>query len=246
MGLSNRTPMKLATTAIFTSLVAVATIVFSIYVPSTQGFFNIGESMIYLTAILYGPLIGGFAGGVGSMFADLYLGYAIYAPATLVVKAVEGFIVGFIMSKKPDLSLDDWKKYSIILGIIPGLLLALIGSRYYSGEVEIYLLESMHIISVSSAIWVLAGFLLAALVIGLSYKVEPDYGWTVLSVISGGICMVSGYFIYQQFLIGPLFNVQGIVAIAEVPINFGQVLVGTILALPLSQIIKRTIPSMIK
>jgi len=246
MGLSNKTPMKLATTAIFTALVAVATIVFSIYVPSTQGFFNIGESMIYLTAILYGPIIGGFAGGVGSMFADLYLGYAIYAPATLVVKAVEGFVVGFIMRKKPDLSADTWKKYSIMLGVIPGLFLALIGSMYYSGEVEIYLLESMYIISVSSVLWVLAGILLAAIVIGLSYKVEPDYGWTVISVIAGGICMVSGYFLYQQFLIGPLFNVQGIVAIAEVPINFGQVLVGTILALPLSQIIKRTIPSMLK
>ena len=92
-----RTPtIQLAITAVFTSLVAVATMVFSIYVPSTRGFFNIGETMIFITALLFGPLIGSFAGGVGSMVADILLGYPHYAPATLVIKACEGGIVGFL------------------------------------------------------------------------------------------------------------------------------------------------------
>ena len=239
----NLSPIKLATTAVFTALVATATIIFSIYVPATQGFFNVGESMIYITAILYGPLIGGFSGGVGSMIADLYLGYPAYAPATLIIKGVEGYIVGTLMKKKPEMDISSWKKYSVILGAIPGLLLAWIGSTYYSGDVEVYILDTMQIISIPSTIWIIAGLLLAGIIIGLSYKVEPDYGWTVISVISGGLCMVIGYFLYQQFLIGPLFNIQGIIAVAEIPINFGQVLIGSIIALPLSKIIQRTLPS---
>ena len=86
------TAMQLATTAVFTGLVFVATTIFSIYVPQTKGFFNIGETMIYISVLLFGPFVGAFAGGFGSMFADLFLGYPIYAPATLVIKACEGFM----------------------------------------------------------------------------------------------------------------------------------------------------------
>ncbi|UCC28655.1 MAG: ECF transporter S component, partial [Candidatus Bathyarchaeota archaeon] len=62
--------MQLSIGAVFTSLVFIATVIFSIYVPLTQGFFNIGESMVYATALLFGPLVGGFAGGVGAALAD--------------------------------------------------------------------------------------------------------------------------------------------------------------------------------
>ena len=46
-----------------------------------------------------GPVVGAFAGGVGSMIADIALGYTHYAPATLVIKGVEGFIVGYLSRK---------------------------------------------------------------------------------------------------------------------------------------------------
>ena len=52
--------------------------------------------MVYTTAILFGPLVGAFAGGIGSMFADLFLGYSHFAPATLIIKGLEGAIVGLL------------------------------------------------------------------------------------------------------------------------------------------------------
>lgn len=64
--------IRLAITAVFTSLVCVATMVFFMYVPHTKGCFNIDEVMVYTTAILFGPLIGAFAGDVGSMFHDIH------------------------------------------------------------------------------------------------------------------------------------------------------------------------------
>ena len=39
---------------------------------------------------------GGFAGGVGSALADIFLGYGSFAPATFIVKGIEGFIVGYL------------------------------------------------------------------------------------------------------------------------------------------------------
>ena len=66
--------------SISTALVCVATMLFQVYVPATRGFFNIGESMVFLSALLFGPFVGAFAGGIGSMLADLLLGYYYYAP----------------------------------------------------------------------------------------------------------------------------------------------------------------------
>jgi len=91
---STATAIQLALTAISTTLVCAVTIVFSIYVPQTEGFFNIGETMVYTTALIFGPFVGAFAGGVGSGLADLFLGYPHYAPATLLIKGCEGGIVG--------------------------------------------------------------------------------------------------------------------------------------------------------
>ncbi|RLG96116.1 hypothetical protein DRO37_00055 [Candidatus Bathyarchaeota archaeon] len=39
-------------------------------IPSTEGFFSIGESIVFLLTLLFGSHLGNFAGGVGSMQAD--------------------------------------------------------------------------------------------------------------------------------------------------------------------------------
>ena len=64
--------------------------------PKPLGYVNLGEIAIFLSAILFGPFIGAFSGGVGSMIADIALGYYVYAPATLLIKGFEGFIVGYL------------------------------------------------------------------------------------------------------------------------------------------------------
>ena len=55
---NKKSPIYLIVTAIFTALVCVVTIMFSAYVPATEGFFNIGESMVFLSALLFGPYVG--------------------------------------------------------------------------------------------------------------------------------------------------------------------------------------------
>ena len=234
---------NIAIIAIFTALVAVATIIFSIYVPATRGYFNVGESMVYLSAILFGPYVGAFAGGVGSMMADLYLGYPLYAPATLIIKACEGFIVGTILKRNNFFdSATRWKQLTITIGIFSGLILGLIGTNYYSGEVELYIGSIMFVQNIPSFFWIILDHLLIGAIIIIGLKSEPKIGWTIISMFSGGIVMILGYFLYQQFLIGPLFNIE-VIAIAEIPINIGQMIIGATIALPISRIIKQSLPS---
>jgi uncharacterized membrane protein len=80
--------------ALFTALVTAVTMAVNVPVPATQGIINVGDSMIFTAALLVGPRIGLFAGGVGSALANLLLGISVWAPWTLVIKGLEGFIVG--------------------------------------------------------------------------------------------------------------------------------------------------------
>lgn len=235
-------PFDLALAAVFTALVCVVTIIFSIYVPDTQGFFNIGESMVFLSALLFGPFVGAFAGGVGSMLADLLLGYPHYAPATLVIKACEGAIVGAVKKRNPKFSSKlNWKLFTLVLGVVAGFLLGWVGTAYYSGEVELTLGTGSFMLYVPAEFWLVLGAVITFAIAALGFLADPEFGWTVLSVITGGFIMVLGYFIYQQFFIGPLFNIEA-VAIAEIPVNIGQMIVGATVALPIVKIVWRVLP----
>lgn len=90
--MSSRALRELTLTALFVALVAVATMVIQVPAPTTGGYINVGDTMIFLAALLGGPRAGLVAGGLGSMLADLLSGYASWAPWTLVIKGLEGLI----------------------------------------------------------------------------------------------------------------------------------------------------------
>lgn len=235
-------PFDLAVSAVFTALVCVVTMMFSIYVPDTEGFFNIGESMVFLSALLFGPFVGAFAGGIGSMLADLLLGYPQYAPATLIIKASEGAVVGALKKRNPKFSSKlNWKFFTLVLSVVVGFLLGWVGMAYYSGEVQLTLGTGSFMLYVPAEFWLFLGVITTFAIAALGFLTDPEFGWTVFSVITGGFIMVLGYFIYQQFFIGPLFNIQA-VAIAEIPVNIGQMMMGATVALPIAKIVWRALP----
>lgn len=235
-------PFNLAVTAVFTALVCIVTMIFSIYVPGTKGFFNIGESMVFLSALLFGSFVGAVAGGVGSMLADLLLGYPHYAPATLIIKACEGAVVGALKKRNPKFSSRlHWKFFTLVLGFVAGFLLGWIGTAYYSGEVELTIGTGSFMLYVPTEFWLVLGAITALSIAALGFLADPEFGWTVFSVITGGFIMVLGYFLYQSFLIGPLFNIE-VVAIVEIPVNIGQMIIGAIVALPIAKIVWRALP----
>ncbi len=89
--------LKIAVAAIFAALVAVVTLSFTIPIPATQGIFNFGEVLIYSASLLFGPFVGLIAGS-GASIADMLVA-PHYAVGTLIIKAIEGFLVGYLIKK---------------------------------------------------------------------------------------------------------------------------------------------------
>jgi uncharacterized membrane protein len=109
----------IAIAGIAAALVAVATNVIKVPTPATGGYINLGDTMVMFTAMLFGPVIGAFAGGVGSALGDVMGGYPGWAPVTLVVKGIEGLVVGYIAMRIKGTS------GLIVGGTIGGLLMVL-------------------------------------------------------------------------------------------------------------------------
>ncbi|MCJ7698966.1 ECF transporter S component, partial [Candidatus Bathyarchaeota archaeon] len=227
----SRTAIKIATTAVFTALVCVVTLVFVVGIPATNGYFNIGETMIYIAALSFGPYVGAFAGGVGAAIADL-VAAPIFAPGTLVIKGCEGAIVGFL-NKKMFKQASGWRIWTILLGVIVGVLLASIGSVYLRNA-DIYWgipPPLTFTISIPSEAWYLLGGIVALSIALSSFRLEAQSGRAMLSILIGGLEMVLGYFLYELLVLGKT------AAIVEIAANIVQILVGLIVAIPITRII---------
>ena len=80
--------LRLIMAALFASLTCVATMAIRIPIPATNGYANLGDAILLLAAFLLGPVYGSLAAGIGSALADLFAGYAVYAPGTAVIKGL--------------------------------------------------------------------------------------------------------------------------------------------------------------
>lgn len=81
----NEKTKKLVMASLFASLCCVLTITIQIPLP-TGGYVNLGDTAVLLSGWILGPVYGGAAAGIGSMLADIFTGYTIYALPTLIVK----------------------------------------------------------------------------------------------------------------------------------------------------------------
>ena len=76
----------LSLTALFTAIIFVFTAYF--HIPSHTGYTHVGDAFIYLSACLLPTPYAVFAGSVGALLADCLTGYAIWAPASVIIKGV--------------------------------------------------------------------------------------------------------------------------------------------------------------
>jgi uncharacterized membrane protein len=176
-GFTQSPVFRLIAAAIFASLVFVVTSqIPPIPIPATSGYFNIGETVIYVAALLFGPFVGALAGGIGASLSDVYLGFAHFAPGTLIIKGAEGAIVGLLNIK-------------------------------------------------------------------LIRRIQNTTIRATISVLTGGFVMVLGYFLYET-LLAVLIPGLEIYALAEIPLNIGQMLVSLIIAVPIMHAVLRVFPQL--
>ncbi len=163
---------KIVLGTIFAALVCVVTVLFILPIPATNGYFNLGESIVYIAALTFGPFIGSIAGG-GAAIADLILAYYAFAPGTLTIKVVEGLVVGAFNRK-------------------------------------------------------------------LEQRTSRTTLNATISILLGGGLMVTGYFIYEQIVLG--YPIE--LALGEVPFNIVQALVGLAIAVPVFRLLIRMFPQL--
>jgi len=87
------TTAEVAVASVFSALTAVLT--GTAFLPSpTGGYTHIGDTMIFLAALLFGYKVGGIVGVIGPVAADLFVGYPRWF-VTIPAHGAEGLIAGF-------------------------------------------------------------------------------------------------------------------------------------------------------
>ncbi|QTD41858.1 ECF transporter S component [Sporosarcina sp. Te-1] len=91
----------LVLTAILSTLVLVSTVFINIKLPIGQGgLIHLGTAALFIVAILFGPKKGALAGSIGMGLFDIFGGWIIWAPTTIIARALQGYIVGKIAWSK--------------------------------------------------------------------------------------------------------------------------------------------------
>ena len=81
----NEKTKRIVTAALLAALACIATMVIKIPSP-LKGYVNLGDCIVLVAGWMLAPKYGFLAAGIGSALADVFLGYVLYAPATLVIK----------------------------------------------------------------------------------------------------------------------------------------------------------------
>jgi len=119
-------PKILARYGVLMALTAAVTMATFVPFAPTKGYFNLGDSMVFFSALTFGARAGGVCGGFGSAAADILLGSGYFAPLTLVAKGTEGAVCGFFGRMK------GGHRLAVVIGIVAGGVCMV--SAYFLGE----------------------------------------------------------------------------------------------------------------
>ena len=123
---ANSDKIKILTlTGLFSALIFVFTAY--IHVPTGAGYTHAGDGLIYLAASILPTPYAIASGVIGGALADGLTGFPVWIPATIVIKAVTALF--FTNKKEKILNLHN------ILGIIPSLIVCVVGYSLYEGIV---------------------------------------------------------------------------------------------------------------
>lgn len=117
----------LVLTAVFTAITAAFTAFVSFPVLGNGGYIHIGDSVILLGSAVLPTPYAIFVGAVGGALGDIILGSAIWAPFTLIIKA----LISLCISNKGEKILTVRN----CIGFIPVFLITTVG--YYLSEAAI-------------------------------------------------------------------------------------------------------------
>jgi uncharacterized membrane protein len=91
--------LRLVTAALLIAFTCIATMIIQIPTTATMGYIHIGDTFVILSGIILGPVLGGFAAGLGSLLADGLSGYAMFMIPTFIIKFTAALLCGLIYQR---------------------------------------------------------------------------------------------------------------------------------------------------
>lgn len=158
------TTQKIIFSSMLAALTCVATMVIKIPSP-LNGYINFGDCIVLLSGWLLSPVYGFFAAGLGSALADLFSGYAAYAPATFLIKGLMALIAcgGVkLFQKRVD------KQFSRIISGVTAELFMIAGYWLFEGFLYGFISSAVNI--PANGLQGLAGLILGILLIHIFEK----------------------------------------------------------------------------
>lgn len=157
---------KLVRIAVLTALACVLTIFPK--VPIGGGYVHFGDCIIYITAIVLGPVPGAIVGAIGHSLADFLSGYPIFVLPTLIIKGIMGFVIGKIVYKH--ISVGRYALAAIAA-------LVIVTGGYFAAEVPLMGMETALISLMSSPLQWAMSMLASAVIIPILIKNRNRLGF---------------------------------------------------------------------
>ena len=120
--MNSKVVSKIVLTALFAALVYVATSIIRYPTFGTQGYINIGDTIVLLSAWLIGGVYGALAAGIGSALADLLAQYVTYVPGTFVIKFLMALVAYLIFTAFKKTNINKVVAY-IVSGVVAELIM---------------------------------------------------------------------------------------------------------------------------
>lgn len=121
--MKNEKTRKLVLSSLMAAIVCVSTFIVKIPLPG-NGYVHMGDCFVLLCGWSLNPLYGALAAGVGSMLADVFSGFLVYAVATFIIKALAAFLAGKLFRSLKKKNVNTLLS-CIISGIAAGIIVPL-------------------------------------------------------------------------------------------------------------------------
>jgi uncharacterized membrane protein len=160
----NNKVMKIAMGGVLSAVIMLATVAFPIPLPNHMGFINFGDGVIFGVSAILGPFAA-IAAALGSALSDYLLGYAVYIPATAVIKGSMGLLAGLVLRRFPKLP------WYLMIALFAVCELIMVGG-YFLYESLIYGVSAAVVTVPGNLMQGLAGIILGLAIVPLVRKVK--------------------------------------------------------------------------
>ena len=129
----NRRLRLAVVSSMLAAMTVIATMIIRIPTPGTNGYVNIGDSIVLISAWIIGNPYGALAAATGSALADLLSGYPAYVPGTAIIKGLMAVVCTLVFSAAHKKNLPS--PFAYIISSIAAEIIMVIGYFAYESTV---------------------------------------------------------------------------------------------------------------